>query len=206
MNKRYANELHSHEGRRLHNVDDVFLDKMISCGPHLSDENILDIFSEYDGRSKVEDTEKAISMLEELRANGHDNICVKSILRSKRKILKKFYIPPTNTPLSSDDEEDFYNPVECGTSQELDYRGKMQIFNPMTSSNSSFGSDIDNFTDQSFQFGALTTDCDSRCHTHRVSGHSVDFENRIGTRLLTNGLDLPTVRPRTDRSHSYSSS
>ena len=74
---------------------DLF-EKMLSCGPHLSDENILDIFSEYDGRSKVEDIERAISMLEELIANGHDTICVRSILRSKRKILIFFlYLRPT---------------------------------------------------------------------------------------------------------------
>ena len=112
MNKRSSNEVHSHVGRRLHQVGDVLFEKMLSCGPDLSDENILDIFSQYDGRSKIEDIEKAISMLEELIASGHDTICVRRILRSKRKILANYFVSPTNTPPSSDNEEDFYDTID----------------------------------------------------------------------------------------------
>ena len=112
VNKRYSNEIHSHVGGRLHQVGDVLFKKMLSCGPDLSDENILDIFSQYDGRSKVEDMEKAISMLEELIASGHDTICVRRILRSKRKILANYFVSPTNTPPSSDDEEDLYDTID----------------------------------------------------------------------------------------------
>ena len=79
----------------------------------------------------------------------------------------------------------------------MDYKGCMGIFNPTTS----FDSDNDNYADQSFQFGVFTADCDSRCHTHRISGHSVDFDIGIGTKLLTKGLDLPTGRPSTNRNN-----
>ena len=172
---------HSHEGRRIHDVGDILLDKMLSCGAHLTDQYILDVFSQFDGRSKVEELEKAISMLEELIANGHDNICVRSILKSKRKILKNYFVSPTNTPPSSDDEEDFDDPVDGETSQVVDCQRIMTMFDPMTSSNTGFVSDMDDYAGGSFGDGIRTADCCSECNTQRLSGQSFDIGNGRST-------------------------
>ena len=160
---------YSHEGRRIHEVGDILLDKMLSCGAHLTDQYIIDVFRQFDGRSKVEELEKAISMLEELIANGHDNICVRSILKSKRKILEIYFVSPTNTPPSSDDEEDFDDHVDCETSQVVYCQGSMTMFDPMTSSNTGFGSDMDAFAGESFGNGIRTTDVSSKCNRSEKS-------------------------------------
>ena len=152
VNKRSSNEVHSHVGRRLHQVGDVLFEKMLSCGSDLSDENILDIFSQYDGRSKIEDLEKAISMLEELIASGHDTICVRRILRSKRKILANYFVSSTNTPPSSDNEEDFYDTIDqtypVGRSLDRDGLENSELFR--------IGSGVANVP---FSCGLLTATC-----------------------------------------------
>lgn len=91
-------------------------------------------------------------------------------------------MPPTNVPPSSDDEEDFDNPIDCETSQVVDFQGSMMMFSPMTSSYTGFGSDIDNCAGKLFRNGIPTADCGSDCKTPRVLGQSRDVGNGIGTR------------------------
>ena len=188
---------HSNESRRIQDVSANLLGSMMTCGAHLTEQHILNVLSQFDGRSKVEDLENAISMLEQLIANGHDNICVRSILKSKRNILKDYFISPTNTPPSSDDEEDFDDPVDCETSLQVDCQGNMTILDPITSSNIGFVSEIDDNACESFGNGILIDDCCLDCNTQQLSVQSLDLGNGIGTRHVpidsVDNLSMPAV-------------
>ena len=53
----------------------------------LTERNLLTLFKQFDGRGEIENLKKVISKLEAMMEKGQGNVCIRAMVRSKKKEL-----------------------------------------------------------------------------------------------------------------------
>ena len=96
-------------------VDKLLGEIMINISTDLTESNILMIFKQLDGRDKIDDLKKLITKLECMIEKGQGNVCIRAMVRSKRKELnQRLCGTPPSTPPESEDEDGGELLEQCG--------------------------------------------------------------------------------------------
>ena len=66
-------------------VDKIIEESMRNFSDDLTERNLLTLFKQFDGRDKIDDLKKLIGKLETMIEKGHGNVCIRAMVRSKKK-------------------------------------------------------------------------------------------------------------------------
>ena len=66
-------------------VDKIIEESMRNISADLTEPNLLTLFKQLDGRDKIDELKKLISKLESMIEKGQGNICIRAMVRSKKK-------------------------------------------------------------------------------------------------------------------------
>ena len=87
-------------------VDKMIEESMRNISRGLTERNLLTLFKQFDGRDKIDDLKKLLSKLETMIEKGQGNVCIRAMVRSKKKGLnRRLFGSPPSTPPESEDED-----------------------------------------------------------------------------------------------------
>ena len=96
-------------------VDKMIEESMRNISRGLTERNLLTLFKQFDGRDKIDDLKKLITKLECMIEKGQGNVCIRAMVRSKRKELnQRLCGTPSSTPPESEDEDGGELLEQCG--------------------------------------------------------------------------------------------